>query len=162
MVAKENKSAWADSDSEESSSGTFSSSENEDEVQCLMTDDTEEIFDFSNLKFTALNEMVQEYEKLSQLFEEVKAEKESCANKSESVSKRYAICFNTGQPVEAQSGETMIAAQLPIWKGRFCGLGYTAPKKPRESWLKRRVEQMRGKSKSGGRKPGQFSRLSQN
>ncbi|KZV31155.1 hypothetical protein F511_24142 [Dorcoceras hygrometricum] len=42
MVAEENKSAWADSDSEESSFGTSSSSEIEDEVQCLMADDTEE------------------------------------------------------------------------------------------------------------------------
>ncbi|KZV55849.1 two-component sensor histidine kinase bacteria [Dorcoceras hygrometricum] len=59
MVAEENKITWADSDSEESNSGTSSSSESEDEVQCLMADDTEE---------------------------EVKAEKESCANKAKLVS----------------------------------------------------------------------------
>ncbi|KZV50668.1 hypothetical protein F511_29272 [Dorcoceras hygrometricum] len=46
MVAEENKSAWADSDSEESSSGTSSSSDNEEEVQSLMVDDTEEVLDF--------------------------------------------------------------------------------------------------------------------
>ncbi|KZV16692.1 hypothetical protein F511_20613 [Dorcoceras hygrometricum] len=92
MVAEENKSAWADSDSEESSSGTSSSSESEYEVQCLMADDTDEVFDFANLEFaredlvTALNDMVQEYKKLSQSFEEVKAEKERCANKAELVS----------------------------------------------------------------------------
>ncbi|KZV17942.1 hypothetical protein F511_10956 [Dorcoceras hygrometricum] len=89
MVVEENKSAWADSDSEESNSGTSSSSESEDEVQCLMADDTNEVLDFSNLEFTredlvtTLNYMVQEYKNLSQLFEEIKAEKESCANKAE-------------------------------------------------------------------------------
>ncbi|KZV43129.1 hypothetical protein F511_07944 [Dorcoceras hygrometricum] len=63
-MAEEKKSAWAYSDSEESSSGTSSSSESEDEVQCLMANDTEEVFDFSNLEFTredlinALNEMI--------------------------------------------------------------------------------------------------------
>ncbi|KZV54208.1 hypothetical protein F511_13841 [Dorcoceras hygrometricum] len=92
MVVEEKKSSWADTDSEESSSWTSSSSESEYEVQCLMADDTNEVFDFSNLEFTledlvtALNDMVQEYKKLSQSFEEVKAEKESCANKAELVS----------------------------------------------------------------------------
>ncbi|KZV38963.1 GDSL esterase/lipase [Dorcoceras hygrometricum] len=52
MVAEENKSAWADSDSEESSSRTSSSSEGEDEVLCLVADDTEEVFDFSSWEFT--------------------------------------------------------------------------------------------------------------
>ncbi|KZV23092.1 hypothetical protein F511_06616 [Dorcoceras hygrometricum] len=84
--------ACADSDSEESSSVTSSSSESEDEVHCLMADDTEEVFDFSNLEFTredlvtALNDMVQEYNKLSKSFEEVKAERESYATKAELVS----------------------------------------------------------------------------
>ncbi|KZV35918.1 UDP-glucosyltransferase [Dorcoceras hygrometricum] len=35
-----------------------------------------------------------------------------------------------GQPVEAQTGETMKEAEPPIWKGRFCGLEYTAPEMP--------------------------------
>ncbi|KZV17001.1 spindle pole body component 110-like [Dorcoceras hygrometricum] len=92
MVVEENNSAWADSDSEESSSGTSSSSESKDEVQCLMADDTDEVFDFSNLEFTredlftALNDMVQEYKNHSQSFKEVKAERESCATKGELVS----------------------------------------------------------------------------
>ncbi|KZV25173.1 two-component sensor histidine kinase bacteria [Dorcoceras hygrometricum] len=92
MVAEENKSAWADSNSEESSSGISSSSDSDDEVQCLMADDTDDVFDFSNVEFTredlvtVLNEMFLEYKKLSQSFEEVKAEKESCANKAEPVS----------------------------------------------------------------------------
>ncbi|KZV38604.1 hypothetical protein F511_04975 [Dorcoceras hygrometricum] len=56
MVAEENKSAWADSDSEESSSGTSSSSESEDVVQCLIVDDTEEVIDLccSNLIVAAV------------------------------------------------------------------------------------------------------------
>ncbi|KZV50536.1 hypothetical protein F511_34215 [Dorcoceras hygrometricum] len=52
MVAKENKSSWADIDSEESSSGTSSSSESDEEVQFLMANDNDEVFDFSNLEFT--------------------------------------------------------------------------------------------------------------
>ncbi|KZV32320.1 hypothetical protein F511_04028 [Dorcoceras hygrometricum] len=63
MMAEENKSVWANSDSDESSSGTSSSRESEDELQCLMADDTEE--------------------KLYQSFEEVKAERESCATNAE-------------------------------------------------------------------------------
>ncbi|KZV41456.1 hypothetical protein F511_36013 [Dorcoceras hygrometricum] len=57
-----------------------------------MADDTEEVFHFSNIEFTredlvnALNEMVFEYKKLSQSFEEVKAEKESCAMNTEQTS----------------------------------------------------------------------------
>ncbi|KZV58029.1 Phytoalexin-deficient 4-2 protein [Dorcoceras hygrometricum] len=57
-----------------------------------MADDTEEVFDFSNLEFTredlvnALNEMVFEYKNLSQSFDEVKAEKESCAMNTEQTS----------------------------------------------------------------------------
>ncbi|KZV38928.1 hypothetical protein F511_41566 [Dorcoceras hygrometricum] len=39
------------------------------------------------------------------------------------------------QPVEAKPDEDNIAARPPIWQGRFCGLGYIAPEKPRESWL---------------------------
>ncbi|KZV22783.1 hypothetical protein F511_15528 [Dorcoceras hygrometricum] len=65
---------------------------------------------------------------------------------------------STGQPGEAQYDESTIAAKPPIWQGRYCGLGYTAPEKPRESWFKKRVEQMRGQPKSGGKKPGQFSK----
>ncbi|KZV37659.1 hypothetical protein F511_30364 [Dorcoceras hygrometricum] len=60
------------------------------------------------------------------------------------------------QPVEAQSVEEKIAAKPQIWKGRFCRLGYTAPERSRESWLNKKVEQMRDKPKSGGRKQSQF------
>ncbi|KZV21466.1 hypothetical protein F511_15617 [Dorcoceras hygrometricum] len=38
-----------------------------------------------------------------------------------------------GKHVVAQSGETKIAYEPPIWQGRFCGLGYTAPEKSQES-----------------------------
>ncbi|KZV56890.1 hypothetical protein F511_15809 [Dorcoceras hygrometricum] len=57
-----------------------------------MDNDTDEVFDFSNLEFTredlftALNDMVHEYKKLSRSFEEFKAEKESRATKPELVS----------------------------------------------------------------------------
>ncbi|KZV36829.1 auxin transport protein BIG [Dorcoceras hygrometricum] len=67
---------------------------------------------------------------------------------------------STGQLAEAKFGKDKVAAQPPIWQGRFCGLGYTAPKKSRESWLNKRIAQMRSKSKSGGVKQGQPSRTS--
>ncbi|KZV37712.1 hypothetical protein F511_32613 [Dorcoceras hygrometricum] len=57
-----------------------------------MADDTDEVFDFSSLEVTredlvtTLTDMVQEYKKLFQSFEEVKAEKESHATKAELVS----------------------------------------------------------------------------
>ncbi|KZV45831.1 hypothetical protein F511_35274 [Dorcoceras hygrometricum] len=56
-----------------------------------MADDTEEVSDISNPKFTrdlvtALNEMFLEYKNLSQSFKEVKAEKESDAMSAELVS----------------------------------------------------------------------------
>ncbi|KZV50138.1 spindle pole body component 110-like [Dorcoceras hygrometricum] len=59
-----------------------------------MADDTEEVFDFSSPEFTredlvtALNEMVLEYNKVSQSFEEVKAKIESCATNNELISSR--------------------------------------------------------------------------
>ncbi|KZV28761.1 hypothetical protein F511_29239 [Dorcoceras hygrometricum] len=73
----------------ESGSENSSSSDSEDEVQCLMADDTEEVFDFSNPEFTredlvtALNEMVLEYKKICQSFTEFKVEEESCATSAE-------------------------------------------------------------------------------
>ncbi|KZV32555.1 triacylglycerol lipase [Dorcoceras hygrometricum] len=56
-----------------------------------MADETDEVFDFSNLEFTreylvtTLNDIVQEYKKLSQSFEEVKTKRESWAIKGELV-----------------------------------------------------------------------------
>ncbi|KZV32565.1 hypothetical protein F511_36773 [Dorcoceras hygrometricum] len=204
MVAEENKNAWDDSDSEKSSSGTSSSSDSEEEVQCLMADDTEEVFDFSNPEFTredlvtALNEMVLEYKKISQSFKEFKAEEESCATsaglagssamqaalsklenenpelRSRSEEMLYENQRNEGSTAETssnprlggtkfktmnfvkpsqkrfaetKSGEAMIADKLLIRQGRFCGLGYNAPEKPRESWLNKKVELIRGKPK---------------
>ncbi|KZV27915.1 Myb-like DNA-binding protein [Dorcoceras hygrometricum] len=126
--------------------------------------------------------MVHEYKKLSQSFEEVKAKKESHATKAELVSSREIqatliklstengklrsrtkfqtmnfVKSNTGQPEEEKS-ESPITAKPQIWQGQYCGMGYTAPEKPKESWLKKRVEHMQGQPKSGGRKPGQFSK----
>ncbi|KZV54911.1 hypothetical protein F511_31334 [Dorcoceras hygrometricum] len=59
----------------------------------------DEVFDFSNIEFTredlisALHEMVDEYRKLSQTFEEVKAENKSLKNSS-------------GEPSVSQLGES--------------------------------------------------------
>ncbi|KZV55935.1 hypothetical protein F511_29431 [Dorcoceras hygrometricum] len=58
-----------------------------------MADDTDEVFDFSNSMFTRedlineLNEMVYEYKKLSQTFENVKAEYECLKDKSDDASR---------------------------------------------------------------------------
>ncbi|KZV55555.1 hypothetical protein F511_23514 [Dorcoceras hygrometricum] len=65
-----------------------------------------------------------------------------------------------GQSVEAQSDEIKRAAKPPIWHEYFAGWGILLFEKPRESWLKKRVEQIRGKPKSGGKRQSQFSRTS--
>ncbi|KZV16750.1 hypothetical protein F511_41646 [Dorcoceras hygrometricum] len=80
---------WAYSDFETTSSSSSSESEQK-YVHCLManqyTDD--EVFGFSNSEFTreelinVLNEMVHEYRKLSQTFEEIKAENGCLKNSS--------------------------------------------------------------------------------
>ncbi|KZV37647.1 hypothetical protein F511_03953 [Dorcoceras hygrometricum] len=191
---------------------------------------------------TALNDMVVKYRKLSQSFEEVKAEKESRATKAEPVSSddlqtplsklktenedlrsRFQEMMNEHQrfaqisswtklsaslqklqgamkssgdksglgygsyesnivetcthpkldksklqtmnfvkscmeqPEESKSDESQIAAIPQIWQRRYCGVGYIAPEKPRESCLRKRIEQIRGNPKSGGRKPRQLS-----
>ncbi|KZV24111.1 hypothetical protein F511_07235 [Dorcoceras hygrometricum] len=75
------KDRWMRTRDSTSSSSSSSDSEQE-EVHCLMADQTsdDEVFDFSNIEFTredlisALNDMVKEYRKLSRTFEEVKAE----------------------------------------------------------------------------------------
>ncbi|KZV38371.1 hypothetical protein F511_19892 [Dorcoceras hygrometricum] len=65
----------------------------------------------------------------------------------ESTKFRNFVKYSAGQPKEAQSGDDMIVAKPPIWQGRFCGLGYSIPKKSREIWLNKRIIQMRGKPK---------------
>ncbi|KZV33436.1 hypothetical protein F511_39702 [Dorcoceras hygrometricum] len=96
--------------------GRSSSSESEDEVQCLMPDDTDEVFDFSNLQVTCedlvttLKDMVHEYKKLSQSFEEVKAERESHATKAE-------------LPEEEKSEESPTAVKPQSGKDDIAGWG---------------------------------------
>ncbi|KZV26675.1 hypothetical protein F511_33097 [Dorcoceras hygrometricum] len=91
FVAEESNKNWADSDSDSTSSSSTSSDSEPEEVHCLMEDQTtteDEVFDFSNCEFTredlinALNEMVHEYRKLSQTFEEIKAENKGLKNSS--------------------------------------------------------------------------------
>ncbi|KZV37654.1 hypothetical protein F511_38865 [Dorcoceras hygrometricum] len=82
MIRWESNIKWADSDSETTSSNSSSESEQE-EVHCLMANQT-----ISNSEFTredlinALNKMVHEYKKLSQTFEEIKAENNCLKNSS--------------------------------------------------------------------------------
>ena len=73
LLADDSKRKWADSDSDSSSS-----SDNEEEgVTCLMAVDESEVFDFSLEEFTktdlinALDEMVIEYKKLFDSFNEI-------------------------------------------------------------------------------------------
>ncbi|KZV17474.1 hypothetical protein F511_12580 [Dorcoceras hygrometricum] len=90
LVAEESTKSWADIDSESSSSSSSSRDSEQEEVHCLMADQTsdDEVFDFSNIEFTredlvsALNDMVKEYRKLSHSFEEVKAENISLKSSS--------------------------------------------------------------------------------
>ncbi|KZV56162.1 hypothetical protein F511_16541 [Dorcoceras hygrometricum] len=89
-MAEESTKSWADTDLDSSSSSFSSSDSEQEEVHCLMADQTsdDEVFDFSNIEFTredlisALNDMVKEYRKLSQTFEEVKAENDDLKNSS--------------------------------------------------------------------------------
>ncbi|KZV25930.1 hypothetical protein F511_29253 [Dorcoceras hygrometricum] len=89
LVAEESNRTLADSDSESTSSSSSSESEQK-EVHCLMANQTTdyEVFDFSNSEFTredlinTLNEMIHEYRKLSQTFEEIKAENNGLENSS--------------------------------------------------------------------------------
>ncbi|KZV42533.1 hypothetical protein F511_36370 [Dorcoceras hygrometricum] len=89
LVAEESNKNWAESDSDSTSSSSSSSDSEPEEVHCLMSDHTtteDEVFDFSNSEFTqedlinALNEMVHEYRKLSQIFEEIKDENNGLKN----------------------------------------------------------------------------------
>ncbi|XP_073293741.1 uncharacterized protein [Primulina huaijiensis] len=93
MIAEESKSKWADSSSESSGSENHSSDSDEDEIKCLMantesTYTSGEIFDFDSDEFTrtdlvkALHDMVEEYSRLSQSFEEVKIENQNLRNQN--------------------------------------------------------------------------------
>ncbi|KZV30768.1 hypothetical protein F511_37611 [Dorcoceras hygrometricum] len=90
LVAEERNKNWADTDTDSSSSSSSSSDSEQEEVHCLMANQTseDEVFNFSNTEFTredlicVLNEMVQEYRKLSQTFEEFKAENVDLKNSS--------------------------------------------------------------------------------
>ncbi|KZV19231.1 hypothetical protein F511_20967 [Dorcoceras hygrometricum] len=90
LVAEERNKNWTDTDSDSSSSSSSSSDSEQDEFHFLMAKQSsdDEVFDFSNTEFTredlitALNEMVHEYRKLSQTFEEVKAENIDLKNSS--------------------------------------------------------------------------------
>ncbi|KZV44160.1 hypothetical protein F511_13083 [Dorcoceras hygrometricum] len=101
LVAEESTKSWVDSDSDSSSSSSSSSDGEQEEVNCLMANQSseDEVFDFSNTEFTredlitALNKMVHEYKKLSQTFKEVKAENMNLKNSS-------------AEPSTVQLGET--------------------------------------------------------
>ncbi|KZV26561.1 hypothetical protein F511_23857 [Dorcoceras hygrometricum] len=90
LMAEESTKIWADTDSDSSSGSSSSSDSEQDEVHCLMANQTsdDEVFDFSNIEFTredlvsALNDMVKEYRKLCHSFEEIKAENENLKNSS--------------------------------------------------------------------------------
>ncbi|KZV52496.1 beta-glucosidase 32-like [Dorcoceras hygrometricum] len=51
------------------------------------------------------------------------------------------------QFAKTKSGDAMMTSKPLIRQGRFCGLGYTAPEKPRKSWLNKIAELIRGKPK---------------
>ncbi|KZV22138.1 hypothetical protein F511_29019 [Dorcoceras hygrometricum] len=90
LMAEESTKSWADSDSESSSSSSSSSESEQEEVHCMMADHAEddEVFDFANTEFTcehlvqALNDMVHEYNTLSHVLKEIKAENVSMKNSS--------------------------------------------------------------------------------
>ncbi|XP_075504538.1 uncharacterized protein LOC142541977 [Primulina tabacum] len=92
LVAEEDKGKWAESDSEKSIFEEYSSESEDEKVECLMAIEDQEstdenVFDFNSDEFTredlvtALHDMVNEFKRLSQQFNEVKTEKQNLENK---------------------------------------------------------------------------------
>ncbi|XP_073138774.1 uncharacterized protein [Henckelia pumila] len=107
LVSKDNKTKWAeiDSDSEESN-GSSSSSDDEEKVKCLMANDhelpstSEQVFDFSSEEFTreelikALHDMANEYHQLSLAFNEVRAKQKDLQDNSTELSWEQSVEIN--------------------------------------------------------------------
>ncbi|KZV44196.1 hypothetical protein F511_43650 [Dorcoceras hygrometricum] len=106
-----------------------------------MADQTsdDEVFDFSNVEFTqedlvsALNDMVKEYRKLSQSFEEAKAE---------NISNVIYDCF------ESITFDDQNSPKLN--ENGKAGIGFSKPENSKPSWLKNKLDKDKAKS---GRKP---------
>ncbi|XP_075473884.1 uncharacterized protein LOC142504931 [Primulina tabacum] len=92
LVAEEDKGQWADSESEKSISKESSSESEDEKVECLMAKEDQEstdevVFDFNSDEFTrddlvtALHDMVNEFKRLSQQFNEATTEKQNLGNK---------------------------------------------------------------------------------
>ncbi|KZV38418.1 BTB/POZ and MATH domain-containing protein 2-like [Dorcoceras hygrometricum] len=113
-------------DSDSSSSSSSSSDSEQEEVHCLMANQPsdDEVFDFSNTEFTredlinALTELVHEYKKISQTFEEFKAENMDLKNSSvepstfqlgETDSLQIELSFSAG---ESSSEETCTQSNM--------------------------------------------------
>ncbi|XP_075515843.1 uncharacterized protein LOC142550648 [Primulina tabacum] len=92
LVVEEEKDKWAESESERSIFEESSSESEDEKVECLMAKEDQEstnemIFDFNSDEFTqvdlftALHDMVDEFKRLSQQFNEAKIEKQNLENK---------------------------------------------------------------------------------
>ncbi|XP_075489488.1 uncharacterized protein LOC142528329 [Primulina tabacum] len=92
LVAEEDKGKWVDSESKKSISKESSSESEDEKVECLMTKEDQEstdevVFDFNSDEFTredlvtALHDMVDEFKRLSQHFNEATTEKQNLENK---------------------------------------------------------------------------------
>ncbi|XP_073137970.1 uncharacterized protein [Henckelia pumila] len=107
LAAKDNKTKWAETDSDsEESNGSSSSSDDEKEVKCLMANDhelpstSEQVFDFSSEEFTreelikALHDMANKYHQLSLAFDEVRAKQKDLQDNSTELSWEQSVEIN--------------------------------------------------------------------
>ncbi|KZV27976.1 hypothetical protein F511_06451 [Dorcoceras hygrometricum] len=136
LMAEESTKSWADTDSDSSSSSSSSSSDSkQEEVHCLMADQTseDEVFDFANIEFTredlidALNDMVKEYKNLSHSFEEIKVEKKTSPKLNHQVK---------------------------------AGIGFQRPENSKPSWIKNKLDKDKAKAGSKSFVPNQPRRNS--
>ncbi|KZV49549.1 hypothetical protein F511_25148 [Dorcoceras hygrometricum] len=161
LVADESTKSWAYTDSESSSSSSSSSDSEQEEVHCLMAEQTsdDEVFDFSNVEFirediySALNDMVKEYRKLSHSFKEVKAENSDLKNSSAEPSV-VELGEDDSLKIELTNViydccESMIYDDQTYQKLNHngkAGIGFQKPENSKPSWLKNKLDKDKAKA----------------
>ncbi|KZV37997.1 hypothetical protein F511_23452 [Dorcoceras hygrometricum] len=111
----------------------------------------DEIFEFSNSEFTredlitALNEMVHEYRKLSQTFEEIKAENGCKIHETQKpLNDKSGLASVIHDAYESVKYDDQTTGQLNH-KGKT-GIGYFKPENSKPSWLTNRLEKDKAKA----------------
>ncbi|KZV19162.1 hypothetical protein F511_38999 [Dorcoceras hygrometricum] len=167
LVAEESTKSWADTDSESSSSSSSSSDSEQEEVHCVMADQTsdDEVFDFSNVEFiredlvSALNDMVKEYRKLSQSFEEAKAEniRETSTQSQLAYDKFNMMSFvKTSVIYDCFESITFDDQNSPkLSDNGKAGIDFQRPDNSKPSWLKNKLDKDKAKAGSKSFVPNQ-------